>query len=1033
MESLLDVLNTGEGNDGLYDEMPTLFTHSPYFNHDQAIDFLKTKNNTISLLSLNCQSLQSKFDQLQVYLKILEESNCPFSVICLQETWLKDNFDISLLQLEGYNLISKASSCSAHGGVCMYIRGNLEYKILNINTNKDIYDSLFVEIVFDCDEIKKHVIIGNIYRPPRNNAENYEGFNEDLEKVFLEFNRTKDIALMGDFNIDLLKINERTYVKEFFETMTSSGFMPKITFPTRVTDTTATLIDNNFTRTPNHFTKSSAGILNLKISDHKPIFVTLDHLVVQNENRKLIKIYTNTTSAKNKFKDEIASQCNIQHFVTSTNANPNTNYDQLDGIIRNALDKHMPSKLVRCNKHRHKKNSWITKGIIRSIRFRDKLYSKLRSTDPTTEKYNMYKVNLQTYNRILKQNIRLAKKIHYQTCFDKFKKDIKSTWMTIKQIINRSGNISQFPKYFHIDNIDVSDPLEIANKFNLFFTEIGPRLAQSITPPPNKSYRDFLTTPSVANFSFNLVDESTVINTIDKLKPKSSCGADRLSNKLVKLIKHEVSKPVMLIINQSFQTGVFPDKLKLAKVIPIHKKNDKTILDNYRPVSILPSLSKIFEKIMYNQLYNHFLSNKLFFNSQYGFRSQHSTELAALELIDKIVTKMDQNEIPLNIYLDLSKAFDTLDHKILMDKLSYYGITGSSFNLIKDYLSNRRQYVEFEEMTSDFCYIETGVPQGSILGPLLFIIYLNDLVNATKNFYPIIYADDTALSTTLNTFSHSEMTTEESINSELDNISDWFKLNKLSLNPNKTKAMLFYSYQRQVNPVNISIDGTPIEFVESFNYLGIVLDKHLSFQFHINAISLKISKTIGILCKLKNFLPLCTLLTIYNSLILPYLTYGILVWGTNADKMLKLQRKSVRVITNAKYNAHTDPIFKKLGLLKVTDLLALQELKFAFKLENKMLPYYFRTSLFIRHSEIHDHDTRNAQNLTVPTNRHHFVSNSIKYRLPDTYNDCPKHIKSKIYTHSIEGFARYVKKDLIEKYPSSCTVRDCYNNCDSST
>jgi retron-type reverse transcriptase len=253
--------------------------------------------------------------------------------------------------------------------------------------------------------------------------------------------------------------------------------------------------------------------------------------------------------------------------------------------------------------------------------------------------------------------------------------------------------------------------------------------------------------------------------------------------------------PLTKIINQCLQTGIFPDTLKIAKVIPIHKKDDTTNLNNYRPISLLPAISKIFEKVMHKQLHSYFSQNNLFYEAQYGFRPKFSTELAALQLIDQITRDMDSNEVPLCIFLDLSKAFDTINHDILLTKLQHYGVIDEALNLLRSYLQNRKQFVQINDTLSEHLPITTGVPQGSILGPLLFTIYINDLPNACSNLKPIMYADDTTLYGTLSSFGPEP---SHMLNAEIETVNNWLKINKLSLNVNKTNFMMFHKPRKKL-------------------------------------------------------------------------------------------------------------------------------------------------------------------------------------------------------------------------------------------
>ena len=571
------------------------------------------------------------------------------------------------------------------------------------------------------------------------------------------------------------------------------------------------------------------------------------------------------------------------------------------------------------------------------------------------------------------------------------------------------------------NNKIISDTHEITNKFNHFFINIGPKLVDSIHGPPNMDFKKYLTKKFNHTFKFHSISCNDVEKIIDKLKSKSSTGYDEMSTKLLKILKTVLISPITTIINQSFKNGIFPALLKIAKVIPLFKADNDTLFTNYRPISLLPSISKIFEKAMALQIMEYFKINKLFYPNQYGFREDHSTELASLELVDNILNEFENKNCPLSTFLDLSKAFDTLNHDILLHKLNYYGFENKSSDLILSYLTNRLQYVDINGTKSEQLSIKTGVPQGSILGPLLFIIYINDLAHANSHFRILMYADDTTLTTTLQTRPNSSTP----INEALSDVNIWLQLNKLSLNTKKTKYMIFHHPNKKFIEPNLSINETTIERVNTFNFLGLTLDENLNWKAHINKISNKISRAIGIMNKLKHILPLNIKLTLYNTLILPHINYNIMVWGNHTDKIFKQQKKSLRIITCSKYNCHTNPIFKDLKILKVQDILYQKILKFYFKLKNDSLPRSFNYLTLTHSYDIHDHDTRANTLLTVPLFKYSSSQQCLSYKVVTTVNKSEKCIIDKITTHSLNGFSNYIKF-MYTNYNTECHITNCY-------
>ena len=435
-------------------------------------------------------------------------------------------------------------------------------------------------------------------------------------------------------------------------------------------------------------------------------------------------------------------------------------------------------------------------------------------------------------------------------------------------------------------------------------------------------------------------------------------------------------------MNKSFVDGTFPDCLKIAHVTPIHKAGDITVVSNYRPISVLPIMYKIFEKCIAERISNYLSVFNILSSHQHGFRRGLGTVDALIRLSESIYNGLNCGMHTAGVFIDLKKAFDTVNHQVLLDKLEHYGFRGPAFRLINSYLSNRQQVVRMGSSVSSREFISIGVPQGSILGPLLFLLYINYFPNALSSSSSVLLADDTTV--LLSSVSYERLINH--LNLDLAAAFEWTKVNRLSVNVVKTVAMLFTNRSGDVNLDNcIVFKEQEVEFSMSTKFLGVIVDNHLKYDEHIALVNDKLSKAIGIMYRIRQQSSDRTMLLLYYSLIYPYMIYCNLVWGStfasHLDSMFILQKKAIRIVTGADYLAHTEPLFAKTGVLKLRDL----------------HKYLLCVHMFTRIDETgqpqHSYHTRRRNDVRPAYQRLTRTQQSLTYAAPSVWNPLPRSLR----------------------------------------
>lgn len=924
-------------------------------NLNNNYDYYEPKNidkqiittNTLSVLAINIRSLNKNFQKLQLLLNDLKFEP---TLILVSETWVNENKPF-IFNLKNYNFINQPSE-NIGGGAGIFIKKDINYSIINnYNLNLTKCEDIWINVQISTN---KNIIISSIYRHPHHDIKQ---FQEILFNKFLTLNKSKQMFLLGgDININVAR--NCSSINAYLNDMLSNGIIQTVKSPTRIHKSTMTLIDHFYTNIPENQTLTKTLISD--ISDHLPILCLLNPFKIKNSkiNRKLIRDLKKINY--DKLNEDLKMSLDKIPYQ-NLNVSANELWGIFESTMNKIVDKHAPLKLQSRSNHKRSFSPWITNDILAQIKLRQRLHKKAIKHPSQLNQKNFKQCRNKT-TRMIEQ----AKRSYYNNKISSVKSNPQKIWRTINNIINLKKDVIKTTDIIiHNDTNSTSsnDPKEISNEFNKFFTTIGSKLAQQIDPSTKSNN---YVTPNQFHIknSFFLKNITTyeVQSYISQINPNKANKSDCIPSIIIKNCSAILAPALTKLFNRCISEGVFPQKLKSAEVHPIFKKGNKQLITNYRPISILSPFSKLLERHIHTELTKFVTKHKILHQFQFGFRKNSSTEMALTQIIEEITNNMGNGKFTCSVFLDLAKAFDTVDHKILINKLYNYGVRGLPAKLIENYLTNRDQITIFNNIKSDKEQIKLGVPQGSILGPLLFNFYINDIVQVS-NFTVRLFADDACLVYTCN----SAVELENRVNTELIKINNWRVINKLSVNFSKSNYLIFNN-NKTTHKFSINMDGNILEKTEDIKYLGVKIDHKLKWNKHVNYIKNKIAKASYILCKIRHYVNIQTLKMLYYSLVHPHLNYCLTAWGGAPNSTIKplitLQKKILRIMTFNSYDHPSAELFLKLDILPLDQLYNLNLSILMYKIHHNQFTGEYKLTPI---NQIHHYKTRLSTNINYYT------------------------------------------------------------------
>lgn len=901
----------------------------------------------ISLAHINARSLLNTFDTFQDHVL-----NYDYSIVGVSETWLHEDIDDLSVSLPGYTFVRQDRS-SRGGGVGVYIKKDIKYSIL-LQECTEVLEHIWIKIFFG----NITLILGNIYRPPSTNIDHFFQYYEDILTDL--FSSSDALFCIGDFNIDMGNLGNK--LSESLQSIADVfGLKQLITEPTRISNYSSSTIDLIFY---NQDDVVDVGTRDIQVSDHNLIFCN-----IQTENKNADVSYSFkyrrlTSINKLLFQHDLE---NIPWHTFYDLDNANEKVEFLTSNIIRLFDKHAPVVNVKGKTKPY--SPWITENIRLMIRLRNKALNRFRTTrNPNHWIYYKELRNLTT------SAIRAEKKAYLNTIFRQG--NTKQKWQELKKINvikNKSNNIPE-----HLSNV---------NDLNNYFSSINTK-NQNIHQDTLISFLN--NRLNATTFLFGPVTDGDILQLIQRLK-SNALGPDNLSLNLILYCCPFLVPHITHLVNSCICSGVFPDSWKQANIIPLSKCSRPKEFSDLRSISILPFLSKIMEKVMETQLNSFLNDNNILPEKQSGFRSGHSCETALAEVTDSVIRSLDRSMASVLIMLDYSKAFDTLNHELLLAMLKYIGLSDLALRLIRSYLTNRVQRVCIGSSISDMVRVTGGVPQGSILGPLLYSIYTFNIYKCLKHCAYHMYADDTQL---IYNFDISEVQEANlKINVDLNSLSEVSKNLSLKLNPTKSIAVLFARDSHRpylLRNLNLKLNNENITLKDSAKNLGLIIDYKLHFKEHITAKLRAAYSTLKMLYPHRHYLNQDTKKTLCESLVLSHFNFCDSIYGPCLDNVAKrriqvLQNSCLRFIFGIRRRNHITYKLKEVQWLDMAKRRELHSISFYYKILKNRCPPYLSNKIKLRTAS-HTVNIRHRYLVDIPKHNREFFKCSFSYNVANLIN-----------------------------------------------